>query len=101
MKILADESVDLPVFKFLKEAGFDIIHIMHGHGGSPDKDVLDLAYKQERILLTVDKDFGELAFRGKRPSFGIILYRLNGLTNTEKSVLVRQVFYRSIRMIFR
>jgi len=65
MKILADESVDILVFEFLKKGGFDIEHVSFFSSGSPDADVLDYAYKKYRVLLTVDKDFGELAFRTK------------------------------------
>ena len=92
MKILADESVDMPVYEYLKQAGFSIEHISFVHSGIADVDVLGLAYSQKRILLTVDKDFGELAFRNKRPSYGIVLYRLSGLTNLQKANIVLRVF---------
>lgn len=91
MKFLADESVDVPVYIFLKERGFDIEHILFEYAGSPDAEVLDLAFRQKRILLTVDKDFGELAFRMKKPSLGIILYRLGGLSNLEKAQIIDRV----------
>ncbi|MBS1487423.1 MAG: DUF5615 family PIN-like protein [Bacteroidetes bacterium] len=91
MKFLADESVDVPVYNFLKEQGFDIEHILFGLAGSADIDVLELADQQKRILLTVDKDFGELVFRMKRPSVGIVLYRLGGLQNSEKAQIIFRV----------
>ena len=92
MKILADESVDHPVFKFLQEKGFNIKHISFIGGGVADQDVLDMAWRQKRILLSVDKDFGELAFRAKKPSHGIVLYRLSGLSNREKAEIIFKVF---------
>ena len=92
MKILADESVDHPVFDYLKGKGFNIKHISFIKGGLQDADVLDMARKQKRILLSVDKDFGELAFRAKKPSYGIVLYRLSGLTNSEKAEIIFRVF---------
>ncbi len=51
-----------------------------------------IAYKKNRVLLTVDKDFGELAFRTKKRSRGIVLYRLAGLSNQEKSIILLKVF---------
>ena len=60
--------------------------------GSPDADVLDYAYKKYRVLLTVDKDFGELAFRTKKRSRGIDLYRLSGLNNQDKAEIILSVF---------
>ena len=92
MRIVADENVDMPVFEFLKKAGFNIEHISHLSRGSSDVDVLTIAHARKAILLTVDKDFGELAFRSKRPSFGIVLYRLSGLKNIEKAVIIQKVF---------
>ncbi len=92
MKILADESVDIPVYEYLKQAGFSIEHVSFIESGSTDLHVLDIAYSQKLLLLTVDKDFGELAFRNKRPSSGIVLYRLSGLTNLQKSDLILRVF---------
>jgi predicted nuclease of predicted toxin-antitoxin system len=88
MRFLADESVDIPVFLFLKERGFDIEHVAHISNGLDDDRVLRLAFSGKKILLTVDKDFGDLAFKFKRPSHGIILYRLEGMTNQEKALIV-------------
>jgi len=87
MKILADESVDIPVYEYLKQAGFSIEHVSFIESGSTDLQVLDLAYSQKLVLLTVDKDFGELAFRNMRPSNGIVLYRLSGLINPKSQTL--------------
>lgn len=92
MKILADESVDIPVYEYLKHAGFSIEHVSFIESGATDLQVLDLAYSQKLLLLTVDKNFGELAFRNKRPSNGIVLYRLSGLTNLQKSDIILRVF---------
>lgn len=43
------------------------------------------------MLLTVDKDFGELIFRSGKASIGVILYRLSGIPNTEKSDIILKV----------
>lgn len=53
-----------------------------------DEDVLDLANGAEALLLTQDKDFGELVFRQNRVTSGILLIRLEGLAPTEKAGLV-------------
>lgn len=52
------------------------------------------------MLLTADKDFGELAFRSRKPAIGIILYRLSGLTNHQKAELVAKVFLDSKMNLF-
>lgn len=91
MRFLADESVDIPVFLYLKEKGYDIEHVAHISNGLDDERVLKLAFSGKKILLTVDKDFGDLAFKFKKPSFGIVLYRLEGMSNYEKALIVEGV----------
>jgi predicted nuclease of predicted toxin-antitoxin system len=49
------------------------------------------AFSKKCILITVDKDFGELTFRSKRPSNGIILYRLSGFSNIQKSQVIEGI----------
>jgi predicted nuclease of predicted toxin-antitoxin system len=55
--------------------------------GSSDRQVLERAAREERLLITLDKDFGELAFRSKLPALsGIILLRVQA---PDPSVLTR------------
>ena len=99
MKFLADESVDLPVYHFLKNTGFDINHVAFINPGIPDAEVLSMALISKSILITVDKDFGELAFRSKSPSYGIILYRLSGLPNQRKAEIVSKAITARLKEI--
>ena len=62
MKILADESVDYPVVEALRAQSFDVKYIAECGAGLSDNDVLRYAETESRILLTADKDFGELLF---------------------------------------
>ena len=73
MKLMADEGVDKPIVDALRKAGFDVAYILESHQGAEDDYILNLANKQERILLTQDKDFGELVFRLKNVHFGVVL----------------------------
>lgn len=50
--------------------------------------MLDLANSEESILLTADKDFGELVFRLKKITVGVVLIRLAGLTPERKAKIV-------------
>lgn len=76
MKILADENVPAPLVEALRNAGEDVDYIVELSPGITDDEVLDIAREQGRILLTEDKDFGELVFRLKRGLLGVILVRL-------------------------
>jgi predicted nuclease of predicted toxin-antitoxin system len=57
--------------------------------GADDELVLQNAEEQKRILITADKDFGELVYHWQQVHAGIILYRLQGLSIQEKIFLVK------------
>ena len=76
MKFLIDESSGRKLFLFLKENDFDVKFIAEIMPRALDEDVLKFAEKENRILITNDKDFGELVFRLSKPSSGVILLRL-------------------------
>lgn len=78
MRFLADENFSSDVVAALRQAGHDVAWIRVDAPGSVDEDVLARAQNEERILLTFDKDFGELAFRYKLPATsGVILFRIS------------------------
>ncbi len=85
MNFVADESVDQPIVTLLRKEGHTVIAVVEMEPGIPDETVLNLANEQGGILLTGDKDFGELIFRDRRYTFGIILIRLSGLTAKAKA----------------
>lgn len=77
MKFLLDESADYPLAPYLRELGHDATAIVHDYPRSiHDRDVLSLANAEERVLITNDRDFGELIFRQQRPHHGVIFFRL-------------------------
>jgi predicted nuclease of predicted toxin-antitoxin system len=81
--ILADENVPGIIIKQLRLYGFDIKSITEFNPSISDHEVAELACLENRIILTADKDFGEMAFRDAHRVPGIILLRLGGLTPTE------------------
>ena len=76
MKLLADECCDASLVLAIREAGSDIEFVAETHRGIQDKEVIDLAWKEERLLLTEDKDFGELVVRLGYQIKGVLLLRL-------------------------
>jgi len=88
MKFLADEGVDKPIVDQLRISGFDVHYVLETHQGSDDDTVLQLANDENRILLTQDKDFGELVYRLQKVHQGIILIRLGTTPALEKARLV-------------
>lgn len=87
--LLADENVPKIVISELRQAGFDIQAIQEISPSIPDIEVCELASKRSRIVLTSDKDFGELVVRSAIPVPGIILLRLGDATPPEMANLVR------------
>lgn len=76
LKFLADECCDTGLIALLRAAGHDLSYISEEGAGTEDDSVLQKAYTENRILLTEDKDFGELVCRLRKPSAGVILIRI-------------------------
>jgi len=77
LKFLADECCDTGLVAYLREDGHDVLYVLERKAGVSDDEVLLDAYNEGRILLTEDKDFGELVYRLKKPTSGIILIRID------------------------
>jgi predicted nuclease of predicted toxin-antitoxin system len=73
---LADECVAAPLVAFLRAAGHDVVYIAEAAAGLGDADVIALALQEGRLLLTEDKDFGDLVFRRERIVPGVVLLRV-------------------------
>lgn len=91
MKILADECVDAQIVDHLRKDGHDVKYVAEMSPGIMDEEVLYLANEEDTLLLTADKDFGELIFRQGLVKSGIVLYRLSGLSSQEKAELISSV----------
>ena len=91
MRILANENVPGEIVQALRDREHDVSWIRTDAPGSVDTAVLSQAQIEDRLILTFDKDFGELAFRWGLPATsGIILIRLSAPSPTQlqESVMV-------------
>ena len=80
MKFIADENLGLKVPKYLQGLGFDVVSVIEIAKSFPDVDILEISNKENRILITLDKDFGELVFKEELIHSGVIFLRLrNGI----------------------
>ena len=75
MRFLADESCDFTIVRVLRSAGHDVIAVAEAAPGAADDKVIALAHKQRRILITEDKDFGQLVFAAAASNSGVIYVR--------------------------
>lgn len=85
MNLVADESIDGPIVERLRASGFEVVAVADVSPGLGDDEVLSLANDRQAVLLTGDKDFGDLVFRLGRVSAGVILVRLSGLKPRRKA----------------
>ena len=78
MRFLVDASSDARIVAHLRTAGHDVTRIGTDYPGTlEDSDVLAIAQREQRILITDDRDFGELVFRLNQPQAGVIYLRFN------------------------
>jgi predicted nuclease of predicted toxin-antitoxin system len=78
MRILANENFPSEAITALRKRKHDVAWIRIEAPGSSDQEVLDRACLEMRLIVTFDKDFGELAFRSKLPAeCGIVLFRIS------------------------
>ena len=75
MRFLADESCDFAVVRALRAEGYDVVAVSEIAPRADDRRVIELALKENCVLLTEDKDFGQLVFAHKESAGGVILLR--------------------------
>ena len=90
MNIIADENISVQVVERLRQYGHNVRYTAQGLG-IDDRIVLELANQQKTLILTDDKDFGELVIRHRQQSSGVMLVRLPGLHPLQKAEIVADV----------
>jgi predicted nuclease of predicted toxin-antitoxin system len=89
MNLLLDVAVGRTVAEWLRALGHDVVEVREIEPRMPDVDILRLAVQEKRIVITVDKDFGELAIRQGHPHSGIV--RLPDVPVSTRKVLLETV----------
>ncbi len=93
MNLLADESIDRQIVESLRLDGHDVFYIADAEPSISDAEVFDRANARKALLVTADKDFGEIVFRERRLlSDGVVLIRLAGLSADVKAKIVSDAF---------
>lgn len=91
MRFLLDENVGKEVQRFLVQQGHQASRIRELNPGIPDYQVLDLSFANNSVLVTSDKDYGELIYKLKLPHSGVILLRLENELSENKVAALREV----------
>nr|VFK26132.1 MAG: hypothetical protein BECKLPF1236A_GA0070988_105121 [Candidatus Kentron sp. LPFa]VFK36179.1 MAG: hypothetical protein BECKLPF1236C_GA0070990_105071 [Candidatus Kentron sp. LPFa] len=74
MKFLANENIPLASVHALREAGHDVLSMTEESPGTSDEMVMRRAYMENRIIVTFDRDYGELIFRRRLIAPDGVLY---------------------------
>jgi predicted nuclease of predicted toxin-antitoxin system len=86
MNFLADEGVDRQIVERLRQSGHEVLYIAEMEPSISDEEVLKRAHEKQALLITADKDFGEIVFHQKLLTVGgVILLRLLGLSPERKA----------------
>ncbi len=88
LRFMADESCDFAVVRTLRDSGYDVLAVSEYMQRSVDRDLIEQAHQEDRILITEDKDFGWLVFASHSASAGVILIRFPG---NKRSTLAQSV----------
>lgn len=72
---MADESCAGPVIRALRAAGHDVLAIAESATGANDEAVVARAFGEGRVLITEDRDFGELVYARRRSSAGVVFVK--------------------------
>ena len=88
MKFLIDANLGRKFTNLTNKAGYDAVFINDLLTKASDEDILILAERENRIVITNDKDFGELIFKSKKASSGVILLRLKNDTSSARQKYV-------------
>jgi predicted nuclease of predicted toxin-antitoxin system len=92
LKFIIDVGVGRIIEEWLKLQDFTVISIATINPEMTDSEILKLADKEKAIIITMDKDFGELVFKSHEPHKGVLLLRLEDAHDEEKLAAIQNIF---------
>lgn len=94
LKFIADVNVEKPLIDFLISEGIDVEWVSDIDKRMTNSQLIGKAEKEKRILITNDKDFGQIVFLEKKISWGIILFRIKSQNSSKKIILLKKLLER-------
>lgn len=94
MRFIVDESTGMAVVELLRRRGHDVLAVAEIMHQAADPDILAVALSENRVLITNDKDFGELAFRSLQSHHGVPLLRLRDESTANRVRVVEAILDR-------
>lgn len=99
MNFFADEGLDVPLVLALRAKGFNVVHALDTMKGADDVTILSTAVSGSAILLTKDKDFGEMIIRNVSFSNRVVLIRIDNLSNIQNIEIVVNLLLRHLEQL--
>ena len=94
LKFLADESLEYSIVLYLRKSGYDVVSVAEDFPSEKDKVILKRAYREDRIIITNDKDFSDLVFLNKLGHKGVVLLRFRS-ENVETKIEFLESFLKN------
>ena len=91
MKFLVDVGVGKKVEKWLLENGYDVKSVRDINPKAKDSEILNLAVLESRMVITMDKDFGELVYNSGKLHSGVLILRLEDANGDQKVETVKRI----------
>ena len=92
MKLMANENIPRASVEFLRDAGHDVVSIGDDFAGVTDEEVVALATEEDRLIVTFDRDYGELIFKhGFQPPAGVLYLRIEEFSPDEPGQIVAEL----------
>ena len=91
LQFLVDESTGIAVIRYLRGFGHDVLAVAEAMPKADDLDILARAVSERRILVTNDKDFGELVYRSGQAHHGVLLLRLRDESSANRVRVVKAI----------
>jgi predicted nuclease of predicted toxin-antitoxin system len=94
LRFLVDVNIGVAVADSLRDSGHDVTFAGDVDWRLPDRDMLSLAHGEQRIILTMDTDFGDLVYHSQQPHAGVLLLRMPGANRDTKVQVVQEIVNR-------
>ena len=91
LRFLVDVNVGRSVVDWLQGEGHDVSVVRDINPRMDDQDILALSISERRVVLTMDKDFGELVYHSGKGHVGVLLLRMGDARRADKVETVRQI----------
>lgn len=91
MKFLVDVGVGKKVEEWLQNNGHDTRSVRDIDPRTKDSEILRIAVAEGRMVITMDKDFGELVYNSGRAHSGVMILRLEDANGDEKAKVVAKI----------